>query len=336
MSVRVSGRPAGRVRRLTALATSRPAGVAALAAAAAYAGACVHIDTAPGGIAATRLAGVPPSIVIGDSLRDSVGAAIPVRGIAFDTKGAETATAGFRYTYIPAAPDTTTGATVDTALVVDSVTGAVRATRTWVKQTGRIFARIGSTIQLADTFQIVPRPTALVTGDTATVLLRYDCTDDRAGLVQRQASDSVTTLVNAAGPFALTVKGDSAGTLVGVRRWLVRWSIDTVTAANPTPTVTLASGAKVPAIAIATATDALIAYDTTALGSGTSSVLLRIRPTALDPAFNNDSLYTVTLRADVIRGAGQAVPGSPVRGVFRVRMQRNSHPVVPNVAHCPR
>lgn len=312
---------------------------ACLTVAAAAAAACVRIDTAPGGVASTRLAAAPPSVALGDSLRDSTGAAVRVRGVAYDANGAETPTAEFHYSYLPYRPDTTAGATVDTALVVDSATGAVRATGKWVQMQGRVFARLGSGgIQLADTIQIVPPPTTLAVADTATVTLRYDCTDDRRALVSRAANTPDTLLVNAAGPFTLSVQGDSAGTLVGVRRWLVRWSIDTVTATNPIPTVALASGAKVPAIAIATAADALVAYDTTALTGtvGTSSVFLRIRPTELGPAFSADSLFDVTLRADVIRGAGRAVPGSPVRGVFRVRMRRSSHPLVPDVARCPR
>ncbi|HEY0780227.1 MAG TPA: hypothetical protein VGD56_19845 [Gemmatirosa sp.] len=294
------------------------AGVIAGIGGAAALAACVKIDAAPNGIASVALVPVPPAIALGDVLRDTVGVAIGVHGTAYDVSGKAIPTATFRYAYVPYTPDTTTGAVIDNALVVDSATGAVRATATWVKSNGRVFARIGS-LAIADSFAIVPPP-SLVTDTTPTdTVLRYSCVDSRPGAVQTVDS-TIGGLRNTAGPFTVTVHGDSAGTQIGVRRWLVRWSIDT--APGPIPTVSLAPTVKVPAIAIvANGTDQVIGYDTTDQ-SGTSNVRLRIRPPALGPGFVADTSYRVTLRADVIVGAGHAVPGTPIRGVFAVRLSR--------------
>lgn len=299
-------------------------------AASAYAAACVRIDPAPNGVAAARLDAAPPSVALGDTLRDSLGVAYRVHGSAYDAAGQSVPTATFRYSYVPFRPDTTAGAVVDTALVVDSATGAVRATASWLKSgngvgisSGRVLARIGAVIQLADTIEIVPRPNALV-ATAAVDTLRFDCTDPRLTFVQRGTTDSVGTFVNTVGPFTVVVRGDSLGTSVPVRRWLVRWSLDAVPA--PVPTVALASGGTVPAIGVITnALDRIVSYDTTD-GTGTSNVRLRIRPTALGKTYVADTLFRVTLRADVIAGAGVPVSGSPARGVFSVLLSRRSVP----------
>ena len=290
---------------------------------------CVKIDTAPGGIASVQLQPAPPAIALGDSLRDTVGAVVRVQGTAYAVGGGTVATAEFRYGYVPLIPDTTAGAVIDTALVVDSATGAVRATRSWIRASGRVIARTGSLVQLADTLQIVAPPDSLIAAPNSTTgitldTLRFDCTDPRLTVVQRATTDSVGTFVNTVGPFTLLVRGDSAGIRVGVRRWFVRWSLDTLPA--PVPTVTLSTGRMVPAIGIVTNTaDQYVRYDTTD-ASGNSSVRLRIQPPGLGKTYSPDTLVAVTLRADVIRGAGVPVNGSPARGVFRVLLSRRGVP----------
>ncbi|GJG85109.1 hypothetical protein tb265_02900 [Gemmatimonadetes bacterium T265] len=302
------------------------AGVLVLVAIAAGAGACVHVDAAPNGITSVRLGFAPPAIALGDSLRDTLGNAIPVHGLAYDASGRVVPTAQFRYAYVPSTPDTTGGATIDAALVVDSATGAVRAAPAYLTRgdgtrivTGRVVASIGSNLQLADTLQIVlPPDTVVVTAPTDTVL-RYTCADPGTSLFPD------TTLPfkvrNAAGPFTVTVQGDSAKTQVGVPRWLVRWSIDSVVPAFPIPTVAATPLINVPAIAISSnAADQIIGYDTTN-ASGVSSVRLRIRPKALGPSLV-DTSFRVVLRADVIVGHRSVVPGSGQQNVFAVRLSR--------------
>nr|MDQ6925466.1 hypothetical protein [Candidatus Eremiobacteraeota bacterium] len=286
--------------------------------------ACVRIESAPNGVTSVRLDPSPAAIILGDSFRDSLGVPTRVRAVGYDASGNPVATATFRYSYVPYVPDTSAGAVIDNALVVDSATGAVRATKTWVKSQGRVFARIGATLQLADTLQIVPRPNLLL-ATPATHTLRFDCTDPRAGVVPE---DTLLSYANAVGPFTVVVKGDSMGTSIPVRRWLVRWSVDTVPAA--VPNVTLATGKSVPAIAIIrnANVDRVINYDTTDAMTGTSSVLLRIRPTGLGKSYVADTLFRVTLRAEVFTGT--PVSGNPAQGVFSVQLSRHGSPPTAN------
>ena len=241
---------------------------------------------------------------------------------------------------MPLVPDTATGARTDTALVVDSITGAVRATSTWVKSSGRVVARIGTSIQLADTIAIVPRPDSLV-ATAAQDTLRYDCTDPGTFLT---VQDTLPGSFNAVGPFTLTVRGDSAGRRVGVRRWLVRWSVDSVPAPIPIvprypngtgATAGTADTGSVPALAIVpSGVDRLITYDTTN-ATGTSTVRLRIRPFGLGPTYSADSLFRVTLRASVIAGPGVPVRASPAVGVFAVVLSRTSTPLLSDIPGYP-
>jgi len=75
--------------------------VAALAA-----GACVAIETAPGGVQSVRFEASPPSVVVGDSLRDSAGVVTVLRALAFDENDRLVATAPVRFAYVPT-PDST-------------------------------------------------------------------------------------------------------------------------------------------------------------------------------------------------------------------------------------
>ncbi len=309
--------PAAR-RRGRALAVL---GIAAAVGVAAGATACVKVDAAPGGIASVRLDAPPPSVALGDTLRDTLGVPVRVHGYAYDPTGNAIPTASFRFSYVPTVPDTTAGAVADTALVVDTATGAVRATKRWVASSGRVYARLG-TIAIADTIQIVPRADSVSATAPTDTVLRYSCADSRTGSVQ-----TIDTIIggfrNTAGPFTVLVTGDSAGTRVPVRRWYVRWSVDSVPAAIPT--VPLTPSVSVPAIAVISgAADQVIGYDTTASSTGASSVRLRIRPPALGPSYFAGTTFRVALRADVIAGAGVPVRGSPIRGVFAIRLNRDT------------
>jgi hypothetical protein len=56
-------------------------------AAAAAGGACVEITTAEQGVLSIRFDPLPPSIVAGDTLRDSLGRVQRLRAVAFDAAG---------------------------------------------------------------------------------------------------------------------------------------------------------------------------------------------------------------------------------------------------------
>ena len=90
------------------------------------AAACVEIATGPSGVASIRLLPAPRAIITGDDLRDSTGAVTRLGAVAFGDHGDTIKDAPFRFTALAITRDTTAASRV-VPLVVDSVTGAVRA-----------------------------------------------------------------------------------------------------------------------------------------------------------------------------------------------------------------
>ena len=101
----------------------RPVPRAVLARAAAVllgAAACVEITTAENGVQSVSLDFLPPSIVAGDTLRDTLGAPLALRARAFDENDAQVEDALFTYGFLPIGSDT---GRARRALTVDSATG---------------------------------------------------------------------------------------------------------------------------------------------------------------------------------------------------------------------
>lgn len=305
---------------------------------------CVRVDPGPNGVAAARLDATPPSIVAGDQLRDSLGAVTTLRALVFDASGRPAPTAPLRFAYVPSLRDTLQRLVPDTALVVDSLTGAVRATRPFVLARALVAARAGGRIQLVDTLDIVPRPDSALVDTAVTLALRYDCTDLGTVLRQRPlaaAANGFDTafVYNALGPFRVRVRGDSLGgsagstvaTRVNVRRRLVRWRVDSGPAV---PAYRLPTGGPADTVAplavVSAAADRLLRFDTTDV-SGLSAVRLRIRPAGLGRATVAATDFTVRLRADVQPGP---VPIAGGVQFFRVRLQRNPVPIGPAPVTC--
>jgi hypothetical protein len=265
----------------------------------------------------------PPSIVAGDVLRDSAGVPTALRAVAFDGDDRAVETAQVRYSFVPAG-DTASGAR-DTTLVVDSATGAVRATRPLGRTQGRVAAVVGERLQLLQTFEVVFAPDSVAAATDTIVVLRYDCTDPRTGLAV--SPDTVSFQYNAVALPPITVRGaDASGTRVGIRSRLVRWDVDSGPfAGGRIPLAAPVAGGRdsVPAVAvIGAASDVRRPVDTTA-ATGASTVRLRIRPQAL----GRDA---VAAREFTVRVRGRAQPGpvplanNPV--YFRVRLARNPTP----------
>ncbi len=149
--------------------------------------ACVEIAAGPGGVTAIRLAPVPPSVIVGDQLRDSTGAVVRLRAVAFDADGDTVPDAAFRFTALPL-PRDTTAAEQRAPVTVDSLTGAVTAsgTTTPLASRARLVARLGDRLQFIDTIAVVKRPTRLeraaTNGDSLHVLA-VPCND--SGTVER-------------------------------------------------------------------------------------------------------------------------------------------------------
>jgi hypothetical protein len=287
------------------------------------AAACVDIATGPQGVASVRLLPVPPSIVIGDTLRDSSGKIVTLRAVAFGAGGDTIKDAEFRFTGL-ALPRDTTEAQKAVPLVVDSLTGAVRAITPTVANRARLAVRLGDRLQVLDTITLVRPPTRLAR-ETAGDTLRFAflCSDTgRASsavisqLLNKTATTRDTVQLGDAFPLSVTLTADSGGARVAVPSYYVHFE---VTSPAGIPQVTR-GGVRRPAIGIIAdpLTDRTTDTDTTET-TGTATAYLRVLPEGLPPtgAFA-DSLIYVTVRATA-RRSPTAVVADPVQFVVRLR-----------------
>ena len=288
--------------------------LAALAGAGLAAAACVEISSAEQGVLSMRLDPILPSIIAGDTLRDSTGAVQRLRGVAFGESGEPVVGATFEYAYVPLGRDTATGARP--ALVVDATTGLVRADSLPGVAQARVSARFGNRLQILDTVAIVRRPRRLErVATTDSLTLSYLCIDASTGL----RTDTLLATVSAA--LAVRLTGDSAGAPVPVPSYLVRYRIlaPTSVPSGPSP-----YGDARPALYLTNGrVDRPIGHDTTN-ASGQTTTALRILPT----------LFTTATAPSLVRVEAQAfVAGRPVNGpvAFRVFLRR----VAPSSGACP-
>lgn len=290
--------------RVRAAATAALASVAAVAA-------CVQITAAENGVQAIRFDPVPPSIIAGDVLRDSLGAPVSLRAVAFDASGQPVPSAAFRFGFLPLGRDTVTGAP---ALIVDSITGAVRAAELPRVAQARLSARYGARLQTLDTIAIVRRPTRLAraTPEDTLVTLSYLCTDVSTELRLDAQFGTVSP------SLAVRLTGDSVGstTPVVVPSYLVRYRI---TAPTSIPRGTSPYGDARPALYLTTGrNDRPINFDTTST-TGQTLTALRVIPTLLPRAAAADTTrVTVEARAFV----GTQTVADPV--LFVVRLIRRA------------
>lgn len=171
--------------------------VAAAFAAAAAAGACSDVGTAPNAIVALAFDTLPyPSVVATDTMRDSLGRAAPLHALAYNAAGDLIANPVLRYIAL------------DTGVIIDAQGFLVATTRT--SGSVRVVAATSALQSLTKTV-IVTRPPSLfaVSGNSADTV-RYTLPDSAANVSK-----------------ALTVRltRDSAGTALGVPGFLVSWQV---------------------------------------------------------------------------------------------------------------
>jgi hypothetical protein len=319
----------GTARRPARVALGVALGVAAL-------GACVRITSEPGGIASVRLDPVLPAIIVGDTLRDSLGNAVRLRAVAFDSRDDQVAEAPFRYGQTPLGTNAS-GDPTAFALRVDSLTGLVVASPTFVAPQARVTARLGNRLQLVDTVDVVPRPDSLGVAPAVvpTQRLAFLCTDDQRATfnVPLVATDTVNRLGNASRPLPARLSGDSVpGRRVGIRRYLVRYAVD---AGRPIPVGTSPYGDQRPALHFVNGTtDTRIGFDTTQ-ADGTTRARLRVLPTLLTrAAFPSDTIPVRVVATAIVPGrTGPAPLGT--RAEFTVTLVRTAPPNQTVAQGCP-
>lgn len=258
-------------------------------AAAVFAAACADVGTGPDVPAAIELAPFPfPSVVVGDTLRDSLGRAAPIRAIVRNAVG--DVITGARPTFLYA------DFLRDSALRVDTATGIVVA-RAVVAQ-GRLAARVGSSLQVVKPFIATIRPDSVARGTSPASLIVSLLPD--TGRARAQG--------NTTGDIGVRVLNLAAANPAGVNGWLVSFRL--VKPANPTNDTTrgafLVNENVGPSILDTTGTD------------GAAARRVRVRP-ALFPAAQGSARVTDTVIVEATaRYRGQVVRGGAVRVIVPV------------------
>src|SRR5512133_3032890 len=174
-----------------------PRWVAAAVVAAAWVGACSDVGTAPDGIVALAFDSLPyPSVVAGDTMRDSTGRAAPLSAVAYNADGDIIAEPAVRYIVL------------DTGVVISSQNYLIATTRT--SGTVRVVAAAASLQSLQRTVTVTRIPSSFAASGATSDTLQYALPD---------ASTNVSK--------AMTVKltRDSSGTALSVPGFLVSWLV---------------------------------------------------------------------------------------------------------------
>lgn len=264
------------------------------------AGACGEVPTLPGGVAYITPIQLPsPSIAAGDTMRDSLGRAMPLRVYAVGRDVGDTirdVTVRWLLTSL------NSGATIggDGYLVApDSLTS--------VRLVAQVTSANGTPLQLQTaevTVPVVPLADSLAPTTTDTL---------SSGLPL--ASDLSVTATGA-GPATTTTTGGASGTTAGVRSPVtgirVHYRVDAVYPLNA-PALRglfyLANGTTV------LRPDSTIAVDTTKSGGTASRRLVGLAPGSTDTPVDS-----VTVTATALSQRGVPLRGSPV--TFRIRIRK--------------
>ncbi|MDQ3996188.1 MAG: hypothetical protein M3303_04135 [Gemmatimonadota bacterium] len=253
--------------------------------------ACFELSGAPSGLSSiSRLELAWPAVVVGDSLRDSTGAAAPLRVEAFDADGRLVTDA--QVTFIA----------LDTGLRVTAA-GFVLGERPRTAP-AKIVAQVqrgGDVLQTPEIdVDVVPRPdTVFPAADTLDVKV-YTL----AGIADTSWITSDTVNVTVSNRSRLVTDPGTAG----VRSWIVRYEITDAPMGVDNAATAFFAGAGNPGVAVDT---------TDANGVAGRRVILR---TIVLPAESKVSTHEVEVTVTV-RERGQNVPGSPIQVIvpFEIR-----------------
>jgi hypothetical protein len=249
--------------------------------------ACFELSGPPSGLSSISTLQLPwPSVVIGDSLRDADGAAVPLRVDAFDGDGQLVTDA--QVTFIA----------LDTGLSV-TPTGFVMGERLRTSA-AKIVAQVrrsGDVIQTPEiSVDVVPRPDTVSPAGFDTLAVKvYTLTGiaDTSWVTSDAISVTVSNRARLVGNLSPSA----------VRSWIVRYEITQRPAAVEGAVAAFFPGAGNPQVAVDT---------TDANGIATRQVILR---TIVLPAASKIGRHEVKVTATV-RERGQNVPGSPIEFVI--------------------
>jgi hypothetical protein len=174
-----------------------PVWVAAVVVAAAVVGACSGASTAPDGIVALSFDTLPyPSIVAGDTMRDSLGNAAPLSAVAYNAAGAVIANPAVRYFVL------------DTGVDISAKGYLVATTRT--SGTVRVIAAASALQSLPRTVTVTRAPSAFAASGATVDTVKYVLPDAAA---------------NVSPTMTVKLTRDSSGTAVAVPGFLVTWAL---------------------------------------------------------------------------------------------------------------
>ncbi len=277
------GCPRGATKRLAAF------GRVGLGAVLAGLSGCSDVSAAPDVPGSIEMDALPsPSVVIGDTLRTIDGVVAPVKAIVRNVAGTVILDAPVRYLYADYPRDS--------ALLVDSVSGLVRAVKV-ARGDARLAARVSGTLQVILPVVVTTRPdSADRTGQPALSLFTTTLPDTGKSGATANSSPALTVVVRHV---------ETPGASSTVTAWPVRYEL--LSPANPNNDTT-----KV-AWLVDDAGRASVLDTTDA--SGVAGRKVRIRAANFPAAGVTDSIVvraTVTYR-------GLAVRGAPIRLVFPVK-----------------
>ena len=171
--------------------------VAAAFVAAAAAGSCTNVGTAPNVIVALAFDTLPyPSVVAGDTLRDSLGRAAPLHALAYNSDGALIANPALQYLALDSGVDIDArGYLVATTLTGGSV---------------RVVAAAASLQSLTKTVIVTRAPSHLAVSANGVDTVKYILPD---------------SAVNVSPALTVKLTRDSSGVAVGVPGFLVSWQV---------------------------------------------------------------------------------------------------------------
>lgn len=163
---------------------------------AALAGSCTDVSTSPTKAVAIEFDTLPyPSVVSGDTLRDSLGRVAPLRAVAINGANAVIENAAIQYIAL------------DTGLTIDA-TGIVTAQSR--NGTVRLVASVNGLQSVTKTIDVVRRPDSVIATRTLDTTLAYTIPDSAAKNVTAMLGVRVATR-------------DTSGGITGTRGWLVSY-----------------------------------------------------------------------------------------------------------------